>query len=87
MFVSVEGTLDKELGAIPTLPLPKGGVPKGKPTPAHPQGRGAERKVIWAILLSNKTYKSYKTHKSHNTNKPLPPFGGIVGGYQYGPYY
>ncbi len=47
-----------------------------KPSPAPPQGRGAER-------LSHKAYKAHKSYKSHKTYKHkkthLPPWGGLRG--------
>ena len=47
--------------------------PYYRPTPAPPQGRGAER-------LSHKAYKTYWSYKSYKPNKPLlPPLGGLRG--------
>ncbi len=47
--------------------------PYYKPSPAPPQGRGAER-------LSHKAYKAHKSYKSHKTYKHKkntpPPLGG-----------
>ena len=54
--------------------------PYYQPTPAPPQGRGAPKDS----LISHICPISPISLISHIS---LPPFGGIVGGYQYGPYY
>ncbi len=53
MFFSVEGTL------YPPQPLPKGGEPKGKPTPSPSPREGS----LKALHKAYKTYKSYMTYK------------------------
>ena len=66
MFFSVEGTL------YPPQPLPKGGEPKGKPTPS-PSPREGSLKALhkaYKTYKSYTTYKSYKTYKSYMTYKP-----------------
>ena len=58
----------------PPPPLPKGGEPKGKPTPYPIPEQGSPTRSLspreGSLKALHKAYKTYKSYKSYMTYKP-----------------